>query len=310
MNTNILAISGISIKQDSHGRFCLNDLHKAAGGEKRHQPSRWLIIQQTIELIEELKSTPRIQGVEQNQPVETINGGNLRGTYADKELVYAYATWISAKFFLSVIRAYDAIVSKPAYALRDLPTATPKTLTPAMLRHINKRVAWLVKNQVGTSYKALGGDILEKFNVNKRENIPLGKYAEVCDFLNCEPDEKALQGELIEPVAVEYQPPKGMVLIAESELENLLQALDNAKIPDDMVVVSKREFKALQNLIGLNFMPSIPKNMVLIGIEQLIDFKKMALPLQLADLKFFVEQAGGLVLTKSEVDKMKGVLKA
>lgn len=31
MNTISLAISGISIKQDSHGRFCLNDLHKAAG---------------------------------------------------------------------------------------------------------------------------------------------------------------------------------------------------------------------------------------------------------------------------------------
>jgi hypothetical protein len=197
MNTAILAISGISIKQDSFGRFCLNDLHKAAGGEKRHSPNYWLAIQQTKELIEEfVKSTTDITVVEQNQPVNVINGGVGRGTYAAKELVYAYATWISAKFFLTVIRAYDAIVSKPAYALRDI---QPKTLTPAMLRHINKRVAWLVKNQVGSSYSALGGAILDKFNVNKRENIPLEKYREVCELLGCEPDAKALQGDLLEP---------------------------------------------------------------------------------------------------------------
>ncbi|KOR28952.1 KilA, N- domain-containing protein, partial [Achromatium sp. WMS3] len=41
----------------------MNDLHKASGGAKRHQPSNWLALQQTIELIEEL-STPGIPGVE------------------------------------------------------------------------------------------------------------------------------------------------------------------------------------------------------------------------------------------------------
>lgn len=97
----------------------------------------------------------------------------------------------------------------------------PKTLTPAMLRHINKRVAWLVKNQVGSSYSALGGAILDKFNVNKRENIPLEKYREVCELLNCEPDAKALQGELVEPLKIEYQPPEGMMLVAVEDFEKL-----------------------------------------------------------------------------------------
>ncbi len=69
---------------------------------------------------------------------------------------------------------------------------------------------------------------MEKFNVNKRENIPLGKYREVCAFLDCEPDAKALQSELVEPVALSYTPPEGMILIAESELESL-RALANPK---------------------------------------------------------------------------------
>lgn len=33
------------------GRYCLNDFHKAAGGEQRHQPRYWLANQQTQELV-------------------------------------------------------------------------------------------------------------------------------------------------------------------------------------------------------------------------------------------------------------------
>jgi hypothetical protein len=68
---------------------------------------------QTIELIEEL-STPHIRGVEQNQPVNTINGGTNRGTYVCKELVYAYTMWISPKFSIRVIRTFDAVVTQAA----------------------------------------------------------------------------------------------------------------------------------------------------------------------------------------------------
>ncbi|SUH38024.1 phage protein [Salmonella enterica subsp. enterica] len=36
------------------GRYCLNDLHRAAGGEQKYRPKYWLDNKQTRELIEQL----------------------------------------------------------------------------------------------------------------------------------------------------------------------------------------------------------------------------------------------------------------
>ena len=99
-----IQISNISIRQHK-GLFSLNDLHRASGGEKRFQPANWIRNSQTIDLInflknEELQSEGRI-----------IQSKQKLGTFVCKELVYAYATWISAKFFLQVIRTFDMVVT-------------------------------------------------------------------------------------------------------------------------------------------------------------------------------------------------------
>lgn len=103
-----LILLDIAIRQDEAGRFCLNDLHRAAGGEKRHGPSYWLDTKQTAELIKELETT----GIPVVCPVSVTEGRN-GGTYIVKELVYAYAMWVSATFHLKVIRAYDAMIHAP-----------------------------------------------------------------------------------------------------------------------------------------------------------------------------------------------------
>jgi len=105
--TNV-TIGSITIKQDAQGRYCLNDLHKASGGEKKFQPANWLRSDQATELLREL-TIPHIRGVEQNQPLNVVHGGSAPGTYVCRELVYAYAMWISAKFHLQVIRTFDAL---------------------------------------------------------------------------------------------------------------------------------------------------------------------------------------------------------
>ncbi|MEN2672548.1 phage antirepressor KilAC domain-containing protein [Herbaspirillum huttiense] len=106
-----IIISGITIRRDEHGRYCLNDLHRASGGASRDQPGKFFETQQTQALVAELESEAAITGI----PV--IQSKQGLGTFVAKELVYAYAMWISAAFHLKVIRAYDTMVTaKPVPA--------------------------------------------------------------------------------------------------------------------------------------------------------------------------------------------------
>lgn len=114
MSNSPLVISTIPVRQDSEGRYCLNDLHKASGSEEKHSPNRFIRISQTKELIAEINQTPNMAF----GAVQTVRGGNNGGgTYTCKELVYAYAMWINASFSLKVIRAYDELATQQ----RDLP---------------------------------------------------------------------------------------------------------------------------------------------------------------------------------------------
>lgn len=133
MESTPFSICSHAIRQDEVGRYCLNDLHKAAGGEVRHRPNQWLRSQRAQKLVEainrsaltdaQFRASEQNQGLtdappvahfratEQNQALMTYKGGDGRqGTYVCKELVYAYAMWVSPDFELLVIRTFDAVV--------------------------------------------------------------------------------------------------------------------------------------------------------------------------------------------------------
>lgn len=114
-----LNLGELNIHQDEAGRFSLNDLHRAAveGGEdyKRCQTEHFLRNEQTQALIEALRGEIPENGELKVDPV-AVAVGRYGGTYVCRELVYAYAMWISAKFYLQVIRAYDALVTGRAAA--------------------------------------------------------------------------------------------------------------------------------------------------------------------------------------------------
>lgn len=106
-----ITIFETGIRQDAQGRFCLNDLHRAAGGLAKHKPSEWLRNRQTQELAQEISRA----GI---PALVSINGGTRQGTYACRELVIAYAAWISPAFHVKVLQVFLAAVSPAAPLLQ------------------------------------------------------------------------------------------------------------------------------------------------------------------------------------------------
>jgi hypothetical protein len=119
-----LMVANTLIRKDSNNLYCLNDLHKASGGANKDKPSRWLRSKQTQALIFEIEIAQ----------IRAISSVQNIGTFAVKELVYAYAMWISPSFYLHVVRTYDAVVTghlkiSPADAkMLEITRINPNTL--------------------------------------------------------------------------------------------------------------------------------------------------------------------------------------
>jgi hypothetical protein len=103
------------IRQDGEGRYCLNDLHKAAGELPRHKPVLFLRLEGSKRLVALLEK--RAKGGYRSVPtfnsISIVSDGpnELRGTFVAWQLVYAYAMWISAEFHLLVIETFhDSVI--------------------------------------------------------------------------------------------------------------------------------------------------------------------------------------------------------
>lgn len=134
-----ISINGAAIHHDRHGRFCLNDLHQASGGERKNQPQYFLDNVKTKDLVQELIDT----GIPVS-PVEVVRGGLNQGTYVVKQIVYAYAMWISAKFHLKVINTFDAATNQAQ--LPDL--NNPAQLRDLLLGYAEQNIQLSTENQV------------------------------------------------------------------------------------------------------------------------------------------------------------------
>lgn len=134
-----LIIAGAKIRMDADGRYSMNDLHKAAVEQghdyKRTQTEHFMRNESTEKLIQvirengELKIDPCV-----------ATAGRYGGTWVSKEIVYAYAMWISAEFHLRVINAYDALVNgriedAQRIALRNVARLEAPCLTDAIRHH-------------------------------------------------------------------------------------------------------------------------------------------------------------------------------
>lgn len=100
-----LCIGSSNIRQ-FEGLYSLNDLHVASGGDPIQKPVFFLRNDKTKELANEIN-----KGANSHLSIKTIRGVN-GGSFGCKEIVYAYAMWISPAFMLKVIRAYDSLNTK------------------------------------------------------------------------------------------------------------------------------------------------------------------------------------------------------
>ena len=169
-----VTICEVQIGQDAQGRYCLNDLHKAAGGENRHRPSIWTENNQTKELIEEISKA----GI---TALTVVKGGNKAGTYVCKELVYAYAMWISAKFHLHVIQTFDKFIISEQIRIAERQAARLEfpCMTQALLDHrteLGKQTTFFhysneadLINKIVTGYTAK--KLREKLGIDSNESL-------------------------------------------------------------------------------------------------------------------------------------------
>lgn len=220
-----LTIADISIRQDSEGRYNLNDLHKAAGGEAKHRPNYFLKNQQTIELIEEMEIA-EISAIQSKQGL---------GTFVVEDLVYAYAMWISAAFTLKIIRAYRATQElqqvrslKNSFKIIEPPTITQAqqgeiiTLAADKTRATGKHSTYFL-----TRFK-------NHFKLSSYKNLPAERFQEAMEFL------RRLEGE----------DKDSFIMLSHKELNGLIKAHDEN--PDRGEALSK----TLNNSITLTLAPT------------------------------------------------------
>lgn len=145
-----LEIANIEVKQNSDGLYCLNDLHNASGGAAKDKPSNWLASDKTSELINEIL----IAG----KPAIRKSAGRYGGTYICKELVYAYAMWISPAFQLKVISAYDRQVNVHSQLESLIEQVKEKSLGISQAIDLTTRSLKEIKEH-GTAWGAYGSSI-------------------------------------------------------------------------------------------------------------------------------------------------------
>ena len=110
---NALNIQNTHIRQDADGRYCLNDLHRAAMARgkatKSQRPGTFLKRPETANLVAAMKKRCTAGCITSVSTIKGNTPGVTQGTFVTKALVYAYAMWIDADFNLDVIEAFDSV---------------------------------------------------------------------------------------------------------------------------------------------------------------------------------------------------------
>jgi hypothetical protein len=124
-----ISLDGVEIRQDAEGRFCLNDLHKAAGGERRHSPHNWTSRKETEVISSEVQKN--------YQEFLLCKSKQGDGTFVVKELAYLYASWVGGwRLSLKMLESVGEL-DRILAALREfeVPSDIPDMFVYAIREH-------------------------------------------------------------------------------------------------------------------------------------------------------------------------------
>ncbi len=96
-----LVLNNIEVKKDEQGRYSLNDLHKASGGQHKDQPARFIRLKSFTETVDFLTTQMWVV-----KPFETKAGRHGGGTWVCEQLVVEYAMWVSVEFKVKVMQFF------------------------------------------------------------------------------------------------------------------------------------------------------------------------------------------------------------
>ena len=159
-----LVINGTEITTDSEGRFSLNDLHKASGGQSRHVPNKFMRSESFKNVVDILNA--------QNRSFEAVvrkAGRYTGGTWVCKELVYKYAMWVNAEFEVKVIQTFDAVTN------REKGSSVMDNLNELARKIESDKELASKCGQILSNYKKLAKENEERFNIEvEKAQLTLG----------------------------------------------------------------------------------------------------------------------------------------
>lgn len=204
--------------------YSLNDLHKAAGGENKHRPNYFLNNEQTKALIDEIQ----IAGI------PAISSKPKHGTFGCRELIIAYAAWISATFHLKVIRVFLNQQTQP-------PEDSVRLISPEQEGIISNLMA--IRFPEGKDRPYCWSRFNRHFVVSSYKNLPASKFAEACIYIPSMPDKK-VKG--LPAPKFEIQPP----VWTKPDPEGVKGAVRNIETTKKLIVELKVWTSTLPREIG------------------------------------------------------------
>ena len=189
-----MKISNIVIRQDAAGLYCLNDFYRASGAFKAKQPANFVRLATTQELLKEINRSSDVRNAQKtnsnrcsdvSNALSQIRGGLDQGTYTCKELVYAYAMWISPAFHLKVIRAFDAMmVQQHSAKVAAKIVHKPEVDTQAIIKQaMDVKLSILPKENRLEHYPQLWTKLKKHFGVTKYSQFKVTQLPEVIEHI-------------------------------------------------------------------------------------------------------------------------------